>query len=154
MTRHDVFELLREWAERYVRFRDISKSIAGIRNAGFGFEIIGADGAISECYVLPSLAGIGEDVVKRAGIVVALSNEVNIRVVCRMWPLFSANAGLLLIFANPFSSSEEKWLLKPHLHDRVSDKGSLLQGLKAMAELVEPVSEDEFEAIAGQQQVA
>ncbi len=152
MAKSRAFGPLRAWAMVYVRYRDTAKRITGIKETDYGFEISSNDGMSSECFILPSLAEVGA-ASGRAGIIVTLSNEENIKHVYKHWDSLSANSSLLMIFANPFSLNEEKWLLKPHLHSLVADRGSLLQGLKAMAELVDPISEEAF-AEKSQQAVA
>ena len=73
---------------------------------------------------------------------ITLSNDVNIQAVYNVWDRLAANMDLVIIFVNPFSATEEKWVLKPYLHNKVCDRSSLLQGLRAMAELVEPANEE------------
>lgn len=96
-----------------------------------------------------SFKGLGSEFISatqagKSALIVTLSNEENIESVYRMWDALAADENLIVIFANPFSALEEKWLLKPCLHDRVCDRSSLLQGLKAMAELVEPIDAETF----------
>ncbi len=143
MAKGEVFNCLLEWAERYARYRDISRKIIEIKGADFGFEALNNDGTFSLWVISPSLKQFKEELVagKKAIFVVSLSNNENIRYLEKEWDSFAANQGMVLIFVNPFSAAEEKWLVKPSLHNRVSEKASLLQGLRAMAELVEPIDE-------------
>lgn len=150
------FKFMKEWAVRYVRHMDIAaKKISGIKNTYYGFVIINSDGASTDCFVQLSLQGIKPELFataaaadkkskgsKRNTLIVTLSNNENIQAVYRMWNALAANSGLVVVFANPFSALEDKWVLKPHLHNRVCDRGSLLQGLRAMSELVELIDEE------------
>ena len=143
-----AFDALKQWALLYVKHRDITaKKIAGIKDTGYGFLIANNDGTTTSCIVAVSFKGVGTEFISAAAadksiLVVTLSNEENIQSVYRMWDTLAASQNLLIIFANPFSSLEDKWMLMPHLHNRVCDRSSLLQGLKAMAELVEPITEE------------
>ncbi len=147
MTSVEAFDGLKQWALRYVRHRDINvKKIVDIKDTDYGFLVVNNNGTSASCVIWVSLGDINKDVIqataaadKKSVLIVTLSNEDNIRAVYGMWDTLAANQGLLIIFVNPFSSQEEKWVLKPFLHNKVCDRASLLQGLKAMAELVEPI---------------
>lgn len=144
MAAIEAFEGLKQWALLYVKHRDITvKKIAGIRDADYGFVIANNDGTATSCVVQPSFKAISTYAGKSV-LIVTLSNGDNIKAVYGMWDALAANPGLLIVFTNPFSAHEEKWVLKPHLHNKVCDRASLLQGLKAMAELVEPIDEEAF----------
>ncbi|MBI2581393.1 hypothetical protein HYV85_06365 [Candidatus Woesearchaeota archaeon] len=150
------FEFMKEWALRYVRHRDIAaRKISGLKDTGYGFVIVNNDGSSTGCFVQPSLQGVKPALFATAAVadkeskesmrnilIVTLSNSENIQAVYRMWDVLAANSGMLVVFANPFSALEDKWVLKPHLHNRVCDRGSLLQGLRAMSGLVEPIDEE------------
>ena len=140
-----AFNALKQWALLYVKHRDITlKKIAGIKDTDYGFLMANNDGTTTNCIIVVSFNGIGNEFISAAAadksiLIITLSNEENIQVVFRMWDKLAANQNLLIIFANPFSALEEKWTLRPYIHNRVCDRSSLLQGLKAMAELVEPI---------------
>ncbi len=144
MTQGPVFDCLKEWATRYVRHRDIAANkIAEIRTASFGILVVNKDTTSISCVVQPSLESFNADdgAIQGKAIIVTLNNEDNIRAVYKMWDKLAAKKELLMLFVNPFSGLEEKWLLKPYIHGLVCDKSSLLQGLRTMAELVEPTNE-------------
>lgn len=137
-----VFDALKEWALNYVRHRDIQKKIFRVKDADFGFVIENNDGTSSDCLIAPSLSGgVLLGAARKPSMVISLSNEQNIKEVYAVWDNLVVNSSLFLVFINPFSSSEDKWVLKPFLHNKVCDRSSLLQGLRAMSELVDPVDE-------------
>lgn len=154
-----AFEGLKQWALLYVRHRDLPlRRISGIKDAGYGFVIANSDGTLTSCVIQPLFKDVHRDFIKAAAsadkksvLIVTLSNEENIKAVYSMWDALAASQCLLIIFVNPFSAQEEKWVLKPFLHDRVCDRASLLQGLKAMAELVEPVDAETMAVLAQKQ---
>lgn len=152
-----AFDYIKEWALTYVKHRDLSlKKIAEINGTDYGFQIINNDGTITRCIVQLSLKNLSLTIVTAAEdktntsntsstlstFLVTLSNEENIREIYKMWGTLSTISNLLIVFVNPFSATEEKWVLKPYLHNKICDKASLLQGLKAMAELVKPIDEE------------
>ena len=151
MTPVEAFECLKEWALTYIKHRDMAiRKIAEIKGSDSGFVVVNNDGATADCIVKPSLKsfGLAAAAAKQKGpvIVFTLSNEENILAVYNSWPSLSSNSGLIVVFGNPFSAMEDKWFLKPFLHNKVCDRNSLLRGLKAMSELVEPVSEETLAA--------
>ncbi|MBI2176644.1 hypothetical protein HYU40_04865 [Candidatus Woesearchaeota archaeon] len=143
MASGEAFGGLKEWALRYVKHRDISvKKITAVKDTDYGFRVANSDGTSTDCIIQPSLKGLSSRFVSAAvgnTLVVTLSNDENIRAVYSMWDALAANQGLLIVFVSPFSGQEDKWVLRPYLHNKVCDRSSLLQGLRAMAELVEPV---------------
>lgn len=157
MAHVGAFEGLKQWALLYVRHRDIPvRKISEVRDADYGFIIANSDGTLTSCVIQPLFKGIGNEFISAAAagksiLIVTLSNEENIKAVYSMWDALAASQCLLIIFVNPFSAQEEKWVLKPFLHDRVCDRSSLLQGLKAMAELVEPVDAETMAVLAQKQ---
>ena len=149
MALTEALNYLKEWAAIYVRHRDsATKKIAEIKNAGFGFAIVNNDGTPTNCIVQPSLEGFNPDAeeIQDNALIVTLNNDKNIQAVYKVWGKLAAKKALMILFVNPFSGIEEKWVLKPHLHNLVCDRNSLLQGLRSMAELVEPIDEETMAA--------
>ena len=145
MTLAEAFDYLKEWAIRYVKHRDLAvKKIAEIRSASFGFLIVNNDGTSTNCLVQPSLAAFNPAAaeIETRAMLITLNNDWNIQAVYNVWDRLAAKKDLLIVFVNPFSATEEKWVLKPYLHNKVCDRRSLLLGLRAMAELVEPANEE------------
>ncbi|MEK6854374.1 MAG: hypothetical protein AABX60_03490 [Nanoarchaeota archaeon] len=139
------FDFTKEWAVRYVRHRDIAaKKISEIKDTDYGFQIINKDGTLLECVVQLTIKGISQQFIAATKnvLVITLSNDENIQAVYKMWDALAANRALLIVFVNHFSALEDKWVLKPYLHNKVCDRNSLLQGLRAMSELVEPIDEE------------
>ncbi|MBI2143648.1 hypothetical protein HYU17_00660 [Candidatus Woesearchaeota archaeon] len=139
-----AFNYLKEWATTYSRHRDIPlKKIRDIKDTQNGFQIINKDGTSADCVILPSLKNALHPAETRGQrVIVTLSNIENIKEVCKAWDAMAADRTLLIIFANPLSEAEDRWVLKPHLHNKVCDTASLTQGLKAMSEFVEPIDEE------------
>ncbi|HIG98773.1 TPA: hypothetical protein HA231_05110 [Candidatus Woesearchaeota archaeon] len=147
MPLREAFEAVREWASIYVLHRDIAYGrIADVQKTPDGFRVANKDGTATLCVVKPDLRGMDAGKLAQANenstILFTLSNGSNITEVCNRWNVLSGIKGLLVVFTNPISTTDDKWLLKPHLHDKVCDRASLLRGLNAMAELVEPITED------------
>ncbi len=143
----DSLAFLKDWAITYLKHMDIQGNFSKISEEPNGFLIINKDGSSSFCLVLISLSK-NKEAIGKATYVVTLSNKSNISFASLAWDSLAANPKLVLVFANPFSSTEQKWLVKPYIHARVSERKHLLKGLKAMSELVEPIEEAAFAAKA------
>jgi hypothetical protein len=138
----EAFDYLKNWAVIYIRHRDIAlKKIAAIKDSADGFTVENSDGSRVQCLVSPTLKDVGRQALGANPIIFTLSNQSNVQEIYKAWNSLAQNRNLLIILANPFSKLEEKWVLKPYLHNQVCDSSSLLLGLKAMAELVEPLDE-------------
>ena len=149
MAQSEAFSYIKEWAVIYVRHRDLAtKKIAEIKDATFGFVIVNNDRTSINCVVQPSMGGFNSNSgeIQDNSLIVTLNNELNLQAVYKAWGKLSAKKDLVILFINPFSVPEQKWVLKPHLHDLVCDRKSLLQGMRTMAELVEPIDEEAIAA--------
>jgi hypothetical protein len=142
----NAFECLKDWAQLYVKHRDIAyRKIACLRDSAKGFIVENSDGSFVECFVLPSLTLDLKDIVNSDGkscILFTLSNKKNIQLVSKSWDGLARNRNLVVVFASPFSTMEDKWVIRPYLHNLMCDRSSLLQGLNSLSEFIEPVDEE------------
>ncbi len=126
---------LADWAERYLRHRDLfERRIASLEPAPRGFTIARKDGSSIPCIVAERLddgilAGLDGE-----AIVVTRNLKENVLLVAKEWKRLSRQEGLKLIFAN--EAKNEKWVLLPHGHAKVAEQGSLKTGLLALHEAV------------------
>ena len=129
-------ELL-EWAERYVRHRDLfEKRIASIEKRKDQLLIKNKDNSATCCLVADSL---DDDILAAAAkeeraLVVTRNLKANLDFLVKHWQRFAKLAGLKLVFANV--KHHEKWMLVPASHHAVADPESLAAGLQAMFEAV------------------
>ncbi|MBI2133309.1 hypothetical protein HYU11_01360 [Candidatus Woesearchaeota archaeon] len=75
--------------------------------------------------------------------IVTFNTKENLKSLTEKWGNL-AEKKLTLIMVNPFSKPEEKWIIVPHVHEKICDKASLRQGLKTMHETAGAVSEDQI----------
>jgi len=131
-----VDELL-EWAERYVRHRDLfEKRIATIEREGGKLLINNKDNSTTTCLVSNTLDDgllVAAEKEKKA-LVVTRNLKANLDFLVKHWHRFAKLAGLKLVFANV--KHHEKWMLVPASHHAVADPESLAAGLQAMFEAV------------------
>jgi len=68
----------------------------------------------------------------------------NFNVLVQNWNKFVEFKHLCIYFVNPFSQLDKKWIIYPYTHNNICERGSLEKGLKAMFEMVEPLSESQI----------
>ncbi|MBN2454694.1 hypothetical protein JXB11_04060 [Candidatus Woesearchaeota archaeon] len=134
-------ELLKEWAVRYVKNRDLySGEILGVEDTKTGFIVEYKKGK-EEYLIALRIEGAG---LKDGLTLVTLNNSDNINTIAKKWENLSRIKGLKIILANPFSSQEERWIIKPEVHAKVCYNKSVKAAMRSMAELVEPITEKEI----------
>jgi hypothetical protein len=134
-------QILKEWAKRYAANRNALTGNVSIEERGD--SIIAKKNENSTTYEITPTIEIKN--AKEGTVIVTLSNRDNIGAIAKSWNSLSKIKDLKIILVNPFSTQEEKWILMPHVHERICDKKSLKLGLTAMSELVDPITEKEIE---------
>jgi|WetSurMetagenome_2_1015567.scaffolds.fasta_scaffold179593_2 hypothetical protein len=133
-------QALKEWADTYARQRSMGAEIS-IQDKGNTLEIKQKE--CTETYVISPV--LDPKAAKENATMVTLNNPENRGILAKSWEAFTKVKGLKVIFVNPFSEQEEKWIILPAIHDRICDRKSLKLGFTAMAELVDPITEEEIE---------
>lgn len=122
---------LHEWAEQYVRHRDLfERQIAKLEAYEHGFRIHQKDGSTRECIVKDLLDDSLLPLLSDHLLIVDRNRKENLEWVLRHWKRLAALPSLRIVFANV--AKNEKWVLMPHSHDRVTDAESLRKGLEAL----------------------
>ena len=132
-------DALKEWLSYYIKNRDIHlRRIERLRETENGFEACLKDRQ-REAYVVSielntgALSGLSAE---RLFLVVP-NTQKNLGLLIEKWRELASIKNLTIIFVNPRSSLETRWLINPYVHSRVCDDKALAQGLKAMFETVE-----------------
>jgi len=122
---------LREWAETYVRHRDLfERRIAEIKEHAHGFTIVRKDGTERHCFVKDVLTDELVPLLEDHLLIIDRNQKENVEWVLRHWDRLAALPGLHIVFVNV--EKNEKWVLAPHTHARVADPETLRQGIEAM----------------------
>ena len=74
---------------------------------------------------------------------VVLNSVNNLKVVQDGWSKLDKDPKFSLMFVNPFSLLDKKWIIFPHTHSKIIEPGALRQGLKSLFDGVEPTSADD-----------
>jgi len=126
------------WAREFILHKDIfQKKIKEIKETVGGLDIIYKD-HVEHCFLNPVL----EDAIKNAQEnvkVFTLNSKKNFDVLLQNWASLCQVQGLTIYFINDESNTEQKWVVRPDLHDRIADDDSLKTGLQAMFATVDVV---------------
>ncbi|MBI2656251.1 hypothetical protein HYX03_00750, partial [Candidatus Woesearchaeota archaeon] len=72
------------------------------------------------------------------------NSRENFNIFIKSWHRLISFKFLNIIFVNPFSETDKKWIVFPYTHQRVCDENYLENGLKSMFEMVEPIEEEQL----------
>ena len=143
---------LSEWMISFIKHKDvIKKSILSIETKeGQGQDkiFVKYKDKEQEILILPQLDSSSMDVIKKSlenkskelhVAVVVLNSDNNLNFLVKNWGELSKYALLSFYFVNPASSLEQKWIIFPYTHDKVTEKSALKTGLLSIAETVDRV---------------
>jgi hypothetical protein len=129
---------LKEWIIEYVKNRDVfRKSIKSIEDNGSDV-VITYKSTIEHCVISPVLADVLSDLDDKKNMVVVTSNKKeNLKTLIDSWQTLINFPSLTIYFVNPKSTTEQKWVIRPHLHNKVADDDALKPGLQSIFSTVE-----------------
>ena len=138
------------WAINYEKHRDIiPKKITNIEKDVDGYNLkISYNEKEKFILVMPSLANAEEIRFRlksgRSVTIITINSEENLDFLVDNWKLLIDSPELTIIFINPFSLIDERWIIRPYIHNKISENGVLKKGIKTMFEIVAPITEEEF----------
>jgi hypothetical protein len=88
---------------------------------------------------VPDLSKLDAKAVKEPTIFVTLNKKGNLKFLADSWKAISAVKEISIIFINPDSQLDTKWIIRPYVHSRICDDNSLKLGLKSMFETVDEI---------------
>ena len=146
---------LLEWAITFIRNKDIvSKKIEKIENAKDGFDFYVKYKDKEQYFIIaPNIKEIGPIIQKLNNdahfCIVTLNSRENLNIIIKNWKKLVDFKFLSIIFTNPFSTLDKKWIIFPHTHNKICESSSLEAGLKSMFEMVEPIEGQQLVAKIG-----
>lgn len=141
---------LMEWTVNFIKNKDIiSKKVQNIENGRNGFDLHVKYRDREQYFIIaPNISNIDSIMQKIDNsahyTIVTLNSKENFDVVLKNWPKLVNFKFLSIIFVNPFSELDKKWVIFPHTHHRICDESSLENGLKSMFDMVEPIEEEQL----------
>lgn len=132
---------LKEWMLEYVKHRDLfRKAIQKIEDKG-SEVIVTYKNNYEHVIIGPKLSeAIAKLDDKKNMSIVTLNSKENLDVLISNWQKLVGFVGLTIYFVNPDSTTEQKWIIRPHLHNKVADDDALKPGLLSMFSMVEECS--------------
>ena len=159
----EIKQYLIEWAINYCKHKDIiAKAIKNIEklsnNHGDNNSpdvVITLENKNHSIFVLPFI-DIFEDVIKKIKsssdkgdkvTLVVVNNNKNLLHLIKNWnKLVNISHFFSIIFVNPFSTLDTKWVIFPSTHHSISDENALETGLKSLFSSVEEIDENSFKS--------
>jgi len=154
-----IKEYFQEWIVHYARAKDvIARKITNIEKNKFRSDVFIEYKDKKHIYFVEPFLKNTSDVLekirkskKEAGedsrstlIVVNTLENLNV-IVSSFDKLAEFDPHFSIIFVNPFSGLDTKWMIFPSTHSIIGEKASLQRGLKSLFETVETTTEKEFE---------
>jgi hypothetical protein len=73
--------------------------------------------------------------------IVVFNNKENLDKVIGKWNIVDKDPKFQIVFANPFSVSEKRWIIIPSTHSRIIEPAALKKGLNSLFETVDEINE-------------
>ena len=148
-------DFLVQWTISFIKHKDIiSKKIEHIENGKDGFDLHVKYKDREQYFIIaPKIVDIDSIVQKISNdsyvSIVILNSKENFDAVLKNWNKLVSFRFLSIIFVNPFSEMDKKWIIFPYTHHKICDEKSLENGLKSMFSMVEPIEEEQLMAKIG-----
>ena len=143
---------LLDWTSNFIKNKDIvSRKIEKIESNKDNFDLYVKYKDKGQFFIIaPTISDI-DSIAQRADntphlSIVTLNSKQNFDVVMKNWSKLANFKFLSIMFINPFSELEKKWIIFPYTHNRVCDESSLENGLKSMFNMVEQIDEEQLTA--------
>ena len=144
-------QLLQEWIINFIKNKDtLLNTLEKIDKNTENFELKVSYKSKEEYIIIDPFIKdfniILEKLDKEKYISIVLFNfEDNLNKILDNWKYLAEFEKLTIYFVNMFSATDQKWIIKPSLHNRIAEQKSLKQGLISMFNMVEPITEQEVE---------
>ena len=147
-----LHSFLVDWTIQFVKNKDIvAKKIEKIENGKEGFDLYVKYRDREQFFmIVPNITDI-DSIIQRINTnayfsLITLNSKQNFETVLKNWGKLISFKFLNIMFVNPFSELDKKWIVFPHTHHKVCDENSLETGLKSMFSMVEPIEEKQLAA--------
>jgi hypothetical protein len=136
--------ILKDWFRHFITNKDlVFRKIASIDEGKKGFDLIikNKDGTKRYILMCPKLTkeDIDKGSTKKDYGLVCYNTKANVECVIEHWKTLISVPGSCVYFVNPYSEGDQKWIIMPYTHDKVSEMSALKLGLMSMFQSVEAV---------------
>lgn len=139
-----------DWIVDYLKNRDLLfRNIESVERNKEGFEVYIKFKEKEQFFIVkPVIENIDEilskfDENRHFGLVL-FNTMGNFDILLKNWKKFIRFKNLSIYFVNPFSNLDKKWIIHPYTHENICEKSALEKGLRAMFEMVEPLTEEQI----------
>ncbi len=144
-------QYLADWFERYIKNRDlIFRKIEEVKNQGDKVIVKEKSGKETHYYSEPfpeDLAKTADSIKEKECGILLYNTKDNFDKILKAWETLAKKPGLTIIFINPFSKIEKRWIIRPYTHNRITEPSALEQGLNSMYIMVDPTTKPEIEEL-------
>ena len=147
-----LHSFLADWTVNFVRNKDILlKKIQSIEKNKAGFDIYVKYKDKEQFFIIAPKIPDTDSIISKLNknsrySIITLNSKQNLDALVKSWSRLAGFRSLNVMFVNPFSETEKKWIICPYVHDKICDQGSLKTGLKSIFESVEPIEEEQIAA--------
>ena len=148
--KNKIRSFLIDWAINFIKNKDIvAKKIEKIENNKDGFDLYVKYKDREQYFIIVADIGDIDLITQKINnnhyfSIVTLNSKGNFDAMLKNWDKLINFRFLSIIFVNPFSGLDKKWIVFPYTHHKISDDSSLKNGLKAIFEMVEPIEEQQL----------
>ena len=136
----DWLETIMGWGASYMKHRDlVACKIRDLKVGKDRIDVMNKDGSQELVLGLPDLSKLDPASVKLPTIFITMNKKENLKFLIDEWKKLSAVKEISIIFINPDSQLDTKWIIRPFVHARVCDDKTLKQGLKSMFDTVDEI---------------
>jgi hypothetical protein len=130
---------LKEWIKGFIKHKDIfTNSIIEIKDFDDDFLVKYKDKEIF-FYVSDSLSEVLKRMQNSIVSIATLNTKANFDTLIQNWHTLTKDETLTIYFVNPNSKTENKWIIRPAIHNKIADEDTLKVGLESMFNTVEIV---------------
>lgn len=142
----DIHKFLVDWTKLYIKHKDIVNKGIEIISQNKDFDLTVKYKDKEEFYMIePFIKDIDKIIQKlnkdKTITLVVFNSKENFDFILDNWKTFIDLPHFKVIFVNPFSELDKKWVIQPYMHHKVCDESSLKLGLKSMFDMVTPINE-------------
>ncbi len=140
-------EYLVDWIINYLKNKDLFlKKIETVEKNKKSFDVYIKFKDREQFFIVKPVIGDVDEILSKFdnekwyGLVL-FNNLSNLDILVNNWDKFVKFRHLCVYFVNPFSQLDKKWIIYPYTHNNICEKDALEKGLRAMSDMVEPLSE-------------
>jgi len=136
-------DMLKEWLIGYIKNRDILlRQVESIDEKHEEWDlVVKTKNGLEKYYIVKGEIENFEEIEKKLKdetiTLVVFNTKNNFDVVMENWKKLIDLPKFSILFVNPESELEKKWLIFPHTHHKITEKSSLVKGLKTLFQTVE-----------------